>query len=54
MWKQVSEEGVVLRMKFSFLTHVPDDSLVLTRSCTITKLHLLMIQSLTDIYSDAY
>jgi hypothetical protein len=40
---------------FSHFWHVfSDDSLVITRSCTITKLRLLMIQSLTDIISDAY
>jgi hypothetical protein len=56
VWKQVPEEGVVLRTNFFFFFshfwHVSsDDSLVITRLCTITKLRLLMIQSLTDIYS---
>jgi hypothetical protein len=41
VWKQVSEEGVVLRtnffLSFSHFWHVfSDDSLVITRSCTIT------------------
>jgi hypothetical protein len=53
VWKQVSEEGVVLRTNFFFPSHtsgtcLSDDSLVITRSCTITKLRLLLIQSLTD------
>jgi hypothetical protein len=30
-------------------TYLSDDSLVITRSCTITKLRLLLIQSLTDL-----
>ena len=54
VWKQVSEEGVVLRTKFFFSSHTSDtcssdDLLVITRSCTITKIRLLMIQLLTDI-----
>jgi hypothetical protein len=42
----------IMNEVFSFLTlliYVSDDLLVLTRSCTITKLCLLMIQSLTDL-----
>jgi hypothetical protein len=44
----------VTNESFSFLMlpiHVSDDLLVITHSCTITKLRLLMIQSLTDLYS---
>jgi hypothetical protein len=37
VWKQVSEEGVVLRTKVFFSHTLADDSLVLTHSCTITK-----------------
>jgi hypothetical protein len=47
------EGGSVTNELFLFFSHFwhvfSDDSLVITHSCTITKLRLLMIQSLTDL-----